>query len=164
MLNMNDKKELTELEAQRILAEIMNDTPTSIVIAGTTYHITGLKLGVQNLIAEESVKIQQAQEGNVYDLYKQFAQSIPAVIRCIAYAVLNDKDKIFSDYSKKEFSDEFQTLYEQLEWESDKSKFIEVLVNVINKIDISFFYQASGMLTMMRDYSLKTRKKEIEHT
>lgn len=161
---MEGNKEITELDAQRMLVEILNDTPTEIVIAGKTYYITALKLGVQNLIAEESVKIQQAQEGNMYDLYKQFAKSIPAVIRCLAYAVLNDKDKIFKDYRKREFSDEFQTLYEQLEWESDRSVFIEVLVSVIRKIDISFFLQAAGMLTMMRDSSLKTKKERVERT
>lgn len=158
------KKELSELDAQLLLAEVLNDSPTEIVIAGKTYHITALKLGVQNLIAEESCKIQQAQEGNLYDLYQQFAKSVPAVIRCLCYAVLNDKDRIFKDYRTREYSDEFQTLYEQLEWESDKSKFIEVLVDVMNKINIDFFLQAASMLTMMRDSALKTRKKTVERT
>lgn len=158
------KIDISELDAQTLLAEVLNDTPTKIVIAGKTYHITALKLGVQNLIAEESCKIQQAQEGNLYDLYQQFAKSVPAVIRCLCYAVLNDKDKIFKDYRTREYSDEFQTLYEQLEWESDKTKFIEVLVDVMNKINIDFFLQAASMLTMMRDSALKTRKKTVERT
>ena len=158
------KIDISELDAQTLLAEVLNDTPTKIVIAGKTYHITALKLGVQNLIAEESCKIQQAQEGNLYDLYQQFAKSVPAVIRCLCYAVLNDKDRIFKDYRTREYSDEFQTLYEQLEWESDKSKFIEVLVDVMNKINIDFFLQAASMLTMMRDSALKTRKKTVERT
>ena len=107
------KIDISELDAQTLLAEVLNDTPTKIVIAGKTYHITALKLGVQNLIAEESCKIQQSQEGNLYDLYQQFAKSVPAVIRCLCYAVLNDKNKIFKDYRTREYSDEFQTLYEQ---------------------------------------------------
>ncbi len=158
------KIDISELDAQTLLAEVLNDTPTKIVIAGKTYHITALKLGVQNLIAEESCKIQQAQEGNLYDLYQQFAKSVPAVIRCLCYAVLNDKNKIFKDYRTREYSDEFHTLYEQLEWESDKTKFIEVLVDVMNKINIDFFLQAASMLTMMRDSALKTRKKTVERT
>lgn len=158
------KIDISELDAQTLLAEVLNDTPTKIVIAGHTYHINALKLGVQNLIAEESCKIQQAQEGNLYDLYQQFAKSVPAVIRCLCYAVLNDKNKIFKDYRTREYSDEYHTLYEQLEWESDKSKFIEVLVDVMNKINIDFFLQAASMLTMMRDSALKTRKKTVERT
>lgn len=158
------KIDISELDAQTLLAEVLNDTPTKIVIAGKTYHITALKLGVQNLIAEESCKIQQSQEGNLYDLYQQFAKSVPAVIRCLCYAVLNDKNKIFKDYRTREYSDEFHTLYEQLEWESDKTKFIEVLVDVMNKINIDFFLQAASMLTMMRDSALKTRKKTVERT
>lgn len=161
---MDEKKEFTELEVQRLLSEVLNDTPTEIVIAGKEYQITALRLGAQNLIAEESCKIQQAQEGNLYDLYQQFAKSIPAVIRCLAYAVLNDKDRIFKDYRRREYSDEFQTLYEQLEWESDKSKFIEVLVKVMQKINIDFFLQAASMLTMMRDSALKTKKKTVERS
>ena len=86
------------------------------------------------------------------------------MIRCLCYAVLNDKNKIFKDYRTREYSDEFQTLYEQLEWESDKTKFIEVLVDVMNKINIDFFLQAASMLTMMRDSALKTRKKTVERT
>lgn len=157
-----EKREYTELEAQELLAQVINNTPVSIDIAGKTYYITALKLGVQNLIAEESVKIQKAEEGNMLDLYKQFAQSVPAVIRCIAYAVLNDKDRIFKDYATREYTDEFVTLCEQLEWESDKNVFIEVLVLVMKKIDIDFFYQATYTLTMIRESALKTRKKMTE--
>ena len=86
------------------------------------------------------------------------------MIRCLAFAVLNDKDKIFKDYATREYTEEYQTLYEQLEWESDKSKFIEILVEVMSKIDIDFFLQAASMLTMMRDSALKTRKMEVERT
>lgn len=156
---MEEKKEYTELESEELLAQVLNNTPAPIEIAGKTYYITALKLGVQNLIAEESVKIQKAEDGNMLDLYKMFAQSVPAVIRCIAYAVLNDKDKIFKDYATRQYSDEFQSLYEKLEWESDRNQFMEILVNVMQRLDLSFFYRASTMLTTMRDSALKTRKK-----
>lgn len=158
------KKEYTELEAEEMLAHVMNNTPLPIIIGKDTYYITALKLGTQNLIAEESVKIQKAEEGNVLDLYKMFAQCIPSVVRCLAYAILNDKEKIFKDYSKREYSDEFQTLCERLEWESDKKQFIEILIEVMQRLDLSFFYQAANMLTMMRDSALKTRKKMTGRT
>lgn len=152
------KKEITALDAQELLAQVLNDTPIPIEIDGKTYHISALKLGVQNLIAEESCKIQKAQEGNMLDLYKQFSQSIPAVIRCLCYAVLNDKDRIFKDYARREYSDEYQALYESLEWCSDRSKWMEILVQAMNRIDISFFYQAATTLTMIRESALTTRK------
>lgn len=161
---MSEKREISEIEAQELLAQVLNNTPIPIVIAGETYQITALKLGVQNLIAEETCKIQKAQEGNMLDLYRQFAQSVPAVIRCLCYAVLNDKDRIFSDYHKRIYSEEYQTLYDQLEWESDSSRWIEILVKVMQRINIDFFFQAVSMLTMIKDSAVKTRKTTTERT
>lgn len=161
---MAENKEYTELEAQMMLAELLNKTPIPIEVGGETYNITALKIGTQNLIAEESCRIQKAQEGNMLDLYKQFAQSIPAVIRCLCYAILNDKNKIFKNYASREMSDEFQALYERLEWESDKSQWMEILVNVMQRIDVDFFFAAAGTLTMIRDSALQTRKKMTKRT
>lgn len=162
LTDMEDKeknKEITDLQAQELLAQVLNNTPIPIEIDGTTYQITSLKLGVQNLIAEESCKIQKAQDGNMLDLYKQFAQSIPAVIKCLCYAILNDKDRIFKNYAKREHSDEYQALYESLEWCSDRSTWMEILVQIMNRIDLNFFYYAVTTLTTLREQSLTTRKK-----
>lgn len=153
------KQTLSELDAQLMLAEVMNDTPTPVVIAGKEYLIRALKIGTMNLIAEESVKIQKAQDKELLDMYRQFAQCIPAVIKCIAYAVLNDKNKIFKDYANRKYSEEYKILYEQIEWESDSSQWMDVLVQIMNKIDLRFFTIAANTLTMIRDSALKTRKK-----
>lgn len=154
-----EKKEYTELEAEELLSQVLNNTPTPVEIGKDTYYITALKLGTQALIAEESVKIQKAEDGNMLDLYKMFAQSVPAVIKCIAYAILNDKDKIFKDYSKREYSDEFNALMERLEWEADRNTFMGILVEVMQRLDLRFFWRANGILTMMRDSALKTKKE-----
>lgn len=164
MEDKENKKEITDLQAQELLAQVLNNTPIPIEIDGTIYQITSLKLGVQNLIAEESCKIQKAQEGNMLDLFKQFAQSVPAVIRCLCYAVLNDKDRIFKDYAKREHSDEYQALYESLEWCSDRNTWMEVLVQIMNRIDFSFFHYATTTLTTIREQSLTTRKKIVAHS
>lgn len=156
---MEEKKEISELQAQELLAQVLNNTPIPIEVDGTTYQITALKLGVQNLIAEESCKIQKAQDGNMLDLFKQFAQSIPAVIKCLCYAILNDKDRIFKNYAKREHSAEYQALYESLEWCSDRNTWMEVLVQIMNRIDLNFFYYAVTTLTTLREQSLTTRKK-----
>lgn len=152
-------KNLKNIDIQGRLAEVLNDAPTVIVVAGKKRYITALKLGTQNLIAAESVKIQKAEEGNMLDLYKQFAQSIPSVIRCLCYAILNDRDKIFKDYATKEFSDEFYALYDQIEWESNRNTWMEVLVGVMQKLDLSFFWSAATTLTMIRESALMTKKK-----
>lgn len=159
---MNGKKEITELEAQELLAHVLNNTPVPIVIGDETYHITSLKLGTMNLIAEESVKIQKAEEGNMVDVFKQFAQSVPSVIKCLCYAILNDKNKIFKDYSKREHSDEYQALYERIEWESDRATWLDVLAQILQRLDIGFFCKSASMLTTIRDSTLKTKKKMVK--
>ena len=142
------------------LAEIMNDSPTQMDIGGKTYNITALKMGTQILIAEETCKIQKNQEGNLVDMFNQFARSLPAVVRCLAFAVLNDKNKIYKDYATREFSDEFYGMCEQIEWESDKGKWMSVLAEVINKIDVAFFLNISEQMKILRDLTMKKKKHE----
>ena len=142
------------------LSEVINDTPPIVEIVGKKYHITGLKIGTQNLIAEETIKVQKHQEGNMVDVFKSFANSIPAVIRCIAFAILNDKDKIYQDYSKREFSEEFYATCEKIEWESDRQQWMSILVEIIRKIDISFSFTITEQMSMIRDLTMKKRNPE----
>lgn len=142
------------------LSEVINDTPTIVEIGGQKYNITALKIGTQILIAEETIKVQKHQEGNMVDVFKSFANSIPAVIRCIAFAILNDKDKIYQDYSKREFSEEFYATCEKIEWESDRQQWMSILVEIIRKIDISFSFTITEQMSMIRDLTMKKRNPE----
>lgn len=159
---MEEEKDnkISELDAMLRLAEIMNDSPTPFEIGGKTYNITALKMGTQVLIAEETCKIQKHQEGNLVDMFNQFARSLPAVVRCLAFAVLNDKDKIYKNYATKEFSDEFNSLCERIEWESDKRQWMDVLSKVINKIDVAFFLNISEQMKILRDTTMRRRIPE----
>ena len=157
---MEDKSKINELDAMMRLSEVINDTPTIVEIGGKKYHITGLKIGTQILIAEETIKVQKHQEGNMVDVFKSFANSIPAVIRCIAFAILNDKDKIYQDYSKREFSEEFYATCEKIEWESDRQQWMSILVEIIRKIDISFSFTITEQMSMIRDLTMKKRNPE----
>lgn len=161
-MHMEEEKEnkISELDAMLRLAEIMNDSPTPFEIGGKTYNITALKMGTQVLIAEETCKIQKHQEGNLVDMFNQFAHSIPAVIRCLAFAVLNDKDKIYKNYATKEFSDDFYSLCERIEWESNQSRWMEILSEVIKKININFSLTITEQMSMIRDLTLKKRIPE----
>lgn len=156
---MADEKEnkISELDAMMRLAEIMNDSPTPFEIGGKTYNITALKMGTQVLIAEETCKIQKHQEGNLVDIFNQFARSLPAVVRCLAFAVLNDKDKIYKNYAAREFSDEFYAMCEKIEWESDKGVWMNILAEVIKKIDVSFSMTITEQMSMLRNMTLKQR-------
>lgn len=155
------EQEISELDAMMRLAEVLNDSPTQIKIGDKIYNITALKMGTQILIAEETCKIQKSQEGNLVDMFNQFARSLPAVIRCLAFAVLNDKDKIYKDYAAREFSDEFYSMCERIEWESDKGKWLEVLAEVIRKIDVAFFLNISDQMKILRDLTMKKKIHEL---
>ena len=155
-----DKEKISELDAMLRLAEIMNDSPTQMEIGGKTYNITALKMGTQILIAEEPCKIQKHQEGNLVDIFNQFAHSLPAIVRCLAFAILNDKDKIYKNYASKTFSDEFYALCEKIEWESDKGQWMKVLAEVIRKIDVSFSMTITEQMSMLRDMTMKKRPQE----
>ena len=157
---MEDKSKINELDAMMRLSEVINDTPTIVEIGGKKYNITALKIGTQILIAEETSKVQKHQEGNMVDVFKSFANSIPAVIRCIAFAILNDKDKIYQDYSKREFSEEFYATCEKIEWESDRQQWMAILVEIIRKIDISFSFTITEQMSMIRDLTMKKRTPE----
>lgn len=157
---MEDKSKINELDAMMRLSEVINDTPTIVEIGGKKYNITALKIGTQILIAEETSKVQKHQEGNMVDVFKSFANSIPAVIRCIAFAILNDKDKIYKDYSKREFSEEFYATCEKIEWESDRQQWMSILVEIIRKIDISFSFTITEQMSMIRDLTMKKRNPE----
>ena len=159
---MEEEKDnkISELDAMLRLAEIMNDSPTPFEVGGKTYNITALKMGTQVLIAEETCKIQKHQEGNLVDMFNQFARSLPAVVRCLAFAVLNDKDKIYKNYATKEFSDEFNSLCERIEWESDTRQWMDVLSKVINKIDVAFFLNISEQMKILRDTTMRRRNPE----
>lgn len=159
---MADEKEnkISELDAMLRLAEIMNDSPTVMEIGGEKFNITALKMGTQILIAEETCKIQKHQEGNLVDIFNQFAHSLPAVVRCLAFAILNDKNKIYKDYATKTFSDEFYALCEKIEWESDKGQWMQILSEVIKKIDVSFSMTITEQMSMLRDMTMKKRPQE----
>lgn len=154
------EQKISELDAMTRLAEIMNDSPTRMEIGGKTYNITALKMGTQILIAEETCKIQKHQEGDLVDIFNQFKTALPAIVRCLAFAVLNNKDKIYKSYATKEFSDEFYAMCEKIEWESDKNKWFEILQKVIDKIDVSFSMTITEQMSILRDLMMKKRPQE----
>lgn len=157
---VQEAKKISELDAMMRLAEVLNDTPTQIEISGEKYNITALKLGTQILIAEETCKIQKHKEGNLVDIFNQFTKSLPAVVRCLAYAILNDKNKIYKDYGTKTLSDEFFALCERIEWESNKNQWMAVLAEVIQKIDINFSLTITEQMSMIRDMMMKKMTPE----
>lgn len=151
---MEEKKEISELDAMEALAAVVNDTPIEIFVGGEKYKVTSLKMGTQVLISEEVCRIQRGEEMNMSDVIKQFATNMPSVVHCLALAILNDKDKLFKDYQTKEYSKEYKVLCERIMWESDKGQWIGWLIAILQKLSLDFFFQTTTSLMAMKEMML----------
>lgn len=147
-----ENNKINELEAQLRLAEVLNDTPRTIKLGGREFKIRALRPGAQWLLAEESCKITKNGE-SFTDMIKQFAVNAPAVVRCICIAILNDKDKI----NGKEYED----LYDFIQWETDSSEWIGVLVEVMQMIDLTFFLTSIKAIERFREMTTK-KKTDVQ--
>jgi hypothetical protein len=155
---MKKKKETQQkenLDAQLRLAEIMNDTPHQFKLGNRTFSITALKPGTQHLIAQEAAKIAKAEE-SFGDVIEQFSHNVPSVIRCLALAILNDKDKINDEK-------QYQALCEFIEWETDSRQWLSVLVEVLTMLNLDFFFQASMRIDLFRQLTLTNKKRSAAY-
>lgn len=146
------KEEIKEvsLDSMEKLVKVMNNSPSIVKLGNTEFAITALKPGTQWLIAEESVKIQKVESEKFGDLIEQFAINIPSVVRVITLAILNDKNRINSD--------EYQQVYETIMWETDKSQWVGLLVEILNSLSLDFFFQTTQSIAMIRQMALGRKK------
>jgi hypothetical protein len=147
---MEEKKEYNELQAQLRLAEVLNDKPRKIKLGAREFEIKALRPGAQHLIAEQAAKIAKNDE-SFSDIIKQFAVNVPAVIRCLCIAILNDKDKINGD--------EYKALYDYIEWETDSKEWLGVLVEVLQMLNLDFFFYISAQIDLFREMTLRKKTK-----
>ena len=134
------------------LVRVMNDTPTLVKLADADWKITALKPAVQNLIAQEACDINKVEKASFEDVCKCFAKNLPSVVRIITLALLNDKERIEKDY---------QRVYETIMWESEMKDWGTLLVQVLELIDVGFFFQITESTQMFRQMSL-ARKTTME--
>lgn len=158
------KKEVREvpLSAMEKLAAVMNDSPTIVKMGKTEWAIKALKPGTQWLIAEEACKILKAEKGNMNDVIKQFAVNIPSVVKVITLAILNDKDRIFSNYKDRVYSDEYQSVYDTIMWETNQDGWISLLVEILNMLSMEYFFQSTNAIGMIREMALGRKMKMDE--
>lgn len=161
MENKKDKKTIS-VDAMERLAKVMNDTPTIVKMSNTEFAITALKPGTQWLIAEESCKIMKAEQGNFKDVIKQFAVNIPSVVHVIALAILNDKNRIFEDYKSRRYSEEYQSVYDTIMWETSPDNWLSLLVEIMNMLSMDYFFQSTNAVAMIREAALGRKMKMEE--
>ena len=160
-MDKTNTKEIS-LDAMERLAKVMNDSPTIAKLGKTEFALTALKPGTQWLIAEESCKIMKAEQGNFKDVIKQFSINIPSVVKVITLAILNDKNRIFKNYKTKEYSDEYQSVYEMILWETNQEGWISLLVEIMNMLSMDYFFQSTNAIAMIREAALGRKMKMEE--
>ena len=139
-------------EAMARLAKIMNDSPTIIKLQGTEWEVKALKPGTQWLIAEEACKMVKHERMSMGDVIKEFSLNITSVARVITLALLNDKERIYSD--------EYQQVYDQLLWgDYDIRDWATLLVEILNLLDVDFFFASTNVIQTIRNHTL-TRKRQ----
>lgn len=141
-------------DAMSRLAQIMNDSPTLLKLKGTQWEIRGLKPGTQWLIAEEACKITNEENLSMGDVLREFAKNAPSVARVVTLALLNDKKRIYSD--------EYNRVYDLLMWgDIDMQDWASILFEVLNLIDVAFFFATTNAIQTIRKTTLD-RKKTIQ--
>ena len=139
-------------EAMARLAQIMNDSPTIVKLGGTEWKIRALKPGTQWMIAEEACNIIKKEKLSMGDVIKEFSHNIPSVAKVITLALLNDKNKIHGK--------EYQQVYDQLLWgDYDIKDWATLLVEILNLIDVDFFFASTNVIQTIRSQAL-TRKTQ----
>ena len=140
------------LDAQELLVEILNDSPHLVSLNGTDWEVRTLRFGTQYLIAQEVVNVNKIEQGAGYgDVVKQFALDIPSMVKIITLCLLNDKRRIYKDgIETMGFSDEFKSVYESIMWEGNIQDYGHLLLECLQMLDISAFFQALDIVQIFR--------------
>jgi hypothetical protein len=139
-------------ESMERLAQIMTDSPSLVKLANTEWAITALKPAVQWEIAKIACEVHKVEKATYGDVLKGFSTNLPAVVRVMTLALLNDKERIENEYDK---------VYDTLMWESNPSQWANLLLEILNLQDIGFFLQITQVVEMFRQTTLQ-RKKTME--
>lgn len=143
-------------EAMTRLAQLMSNSPSLVTLGGTEWKICGLKPGTQWLIAEEACKIIKKEKLSMGDVIKEFASNLPSVARVITLALLNDKNRIYSE--------EYQSVFDLLMWGNlNMDNWVTLLVEILNLLDVDFFFASTSAVQTFRNQALgrKTQAAEL---
>lgn len=136
-------------ESMEKLVRVMTDAPTLVKLANAGWEVRALKPAVQWEIAKIACEIHQVENASYGDILTEFAKNLPAVVRVITLALLNDKKRI---------EEEYDLVYDTLMWESNPSEWANVLLEILNLQDIGFFLQITQVTEIFRQMTLQKRK------
>ena len=151
------------LDAQRRLAEILNDSPRLVSLNGTEWEVRALRMGTQWLIAKIVADMVKEEESKTFgDVIKQFSINIPAILDVLTLCLLNDKAKIFKD-GKQEYgySELYHATRDTLEWDCDVTDFGNILLECLQLMSVDFFLQSRDILEIFKKSVLEKKRTRI---
>ena len=75
----------------------------------------------------------------------------------LTLAILNDRDRIYKNPRTKEFSDEYFTVRDTIEWETNPKYWMNLLVEVINLLSLDFFFNVTESIMVLKEMALKRK-------
>lgn len=153
--NTNKKEEKKKVissvsdEAMERLVQVMTDAPSLVKLANAGWEVRALKPAVQWEIAKIACEVHKVENATYGDVIKGFSTNLPAIVRVITLALLNDKERIENEYEQ---------VYDTLMWESKPSEWAGVLFEILNLQDISFFLQITQVVEIFRQSTLQMKK------
>lgn len=135
-------------ESMMKLAKVMTNAPTLVKLANAGWEVRALKPAVQWEIAKVACEIHQVEHASYGDVLTEFAKNLPAVVRVITLALLNDKKRI---------EEEYDTVFDMLMWESNPREWANLLLEILNLHDIGFFLQITQVTEIFRQTTLQKR-------
>lgn len=151
---LQENKEAS-LDSMERLARIMNDSPSLVKLAGTEWEVRALKPAVQWKISEIACEIKRNESETYADILKDIAKNVPAVVKIITLALLNDKERI---------ENEFDSVYNTLMWEGDIKGYGKILLEILNLQDTSFFLDLKVVIEMYRQTTLQKKTMMMKAT
>lgn len=135
-------------EAMEKLARVMTNAPSIVKLAGIGWEVSALKPAVQWEIAKLSCDVKREDKATFGDVLKGLSTNLPSIVRIVTLALLNDKKRIEEEYDK---------VYDTLMWESNPSEWANLLYEILQLIDVSFFFQITDVVEMFRQLVLQKR-------
>lgn len=151
------------LDAQRRLAEILNDSPRLVSLNGTEWEVRALRMGTQWLIAKIVADMAKEEESKTFgDIIKQFSINIPAILDVLTLCLLNDKAKIFEGGNpNKGYSKLYHATRNTLEWDCEVSEFGNLLFECLQLMDVDFFLRSRDILEIFKKSALEKKRTRI---
>jgi hypothetical protein len=139
-------------DAMEKLAKVMTNEPTLVKLADIGWEVTALKPAVQWEIAKLACGVHKVEKASFGDILTSLSGNLPDMVKIVTFALLNDKERI---------KNEFEEVYDTLMWESNPSEWATLLFEILNLMDVNFFFAITQTIETFRTMTL-TRKKTME--